>query len=141
MDLWFCYTTTCVGLSILFHSVYTCDVICLGQTLKGNPTQGENQPYRKEENERSNLKKSFIKIGYKIRELWKFEKSSCSFYGDPQIGIIGFKMADLMDNSPFILYTNFQIFPIFFRNISYLLLSSTYVVWNIFSHDIFWAQK
>ena len=32
------------------------------------------------------FKKSFIKIGYQIRELWKFEKSRFTFYGDPQIG-------------------------------------------------------
>ena len=32
------------------------------------------------------FKTSFIKIGCKIRELWTFEKSCITFYGDPQIG-------------------------------------------------------
>ena len=35
---------------------------------------------------RGAIKKSFIKIGYQISELWKFEKSCFTFYGDPQIG-------------------------------------------------------
>ena len=74
------------------------------------------------------FKKSFIKIGYEMRELWKFEKSWFTFYGDPQIGNIASKWQAFVDNSPYVLYTKFKIFSIISKDAACLFVNSTYVV-------------
>ena len=52
-----------------------------------------------------------------------------------------FKMADIVDNSPFVLYTNFQISSIIFQSASYLLLNSTCVMGKYISHQICQGQE
>ena len=61
-------------------------VTVIPNCIKGNQNPMRESTWEERVKWEDQYKSSFIKIGYEIRKLWKFEKSCCTIYGEPQIG-------------------------------------------------------
>ena len=87
-------------------------LIKYSDSIKGNQNPGGKSIWMKRGDKEKQFKKSFIKIGYEMRELWQFEKSRFIFYGDPQIGNIASKWLLLWTTLHMFSTQNFRFSPL-----------------------------